>query len=63
MMSKTLTEMLEQCQDSLTDISNVVERRRDALTDLFDALDGAIRKLDDALEVVRAEKTLTNADH
>ena len=55
-MNDRLISSLESMQDTLTDISTVVERKRDALSDFVEALDASIRKLDDALEVLRKSK-------
>lgn len=64
MMSKTeaLAGTLEDFQDALTDISIVIEQRRDALTDVLDSLEDTIRKMDDAIRLMRVEKTLTKPD-
>jgi hypothetical protein len=55
-MNDRLIASLESMQDTLTDISTAVERKRDALSDFVEALDASIRKLDDALEVLRKSK-------
>ena len=55
-MNDRLITSLESMQDTLTDISTAVERKRDALSDFVVALDASIRKLDDALEVLRKSK-------
>ena len=55
-MNDRLITSLESMQDTLTDISTAVERKRDAQSDFVEALDASIRKLDDALEVLRKSK-------
>ena len=55
-MNDRLIASLESMQDTLTDISTAVERKRDALSDFVEAMDASIRKLDDALEVLRKSK-------
>ena len=55
-MDDRLIVSLANMQDTLTDISTSVERKRDALSDFVEALDASIRKLDDALEVLRKSK-------
>ena len=55
-MNDRLIASLESMQDTWTDISTAVERKRDALSDFVEALDASIRKLDDALEVLRKSK-------
>lgn len=55
-MNDRLIASLETMQNTLTDISTAVERKRDALSDFVEALDASIRKLDDALEVLRKSK-------
>ena len=55
-MNARLIASLESMQATLTDISTAVERKRDALSDFVEALDASIRKLDDALEVLRKSK-------
>ena len=55
-MNDRLIASLEGMQDTLTDISTAVARKRDALSDFVEALDASIRKLDDALEVLRKSK-------
>ena len=55
-MNDRLIASLESMQDTLTDISTAVERKRDALSDFVEALDASIRKLDDVLEVWRKSK-------
>lgn len=55
-MNDRLIASLESMQDTLIDISTAVERKRDALSDFVEALDASIRKLDDALEVLRKSK-------
>ena len=55
-MNDRLITSLESIQDTLTYISTAVERKRDALSDFLEALDASIRKMDDALEVLRKSK-------
>ena len=55
-MNDRLITSLESMQDTLTDISTAVERKRDALSDFLEARDASIRKLDDALEILRKSK-------
>lgn len=55
-MDDRLIVSLANMQDTLTDISTSVERKRDALSDFVEALDASIRKLDDALEVLKKSK-------
>ena len=55
-MNDRLITSLESMQDTLPVISTAVERNRDALSDFVEALDASIRKLDDALEVLRKSK-------
>lgn len=54
--NKTLRETLEEFQDNVTDLTRVVERRRDALDDIVTALEGVVNKLDSAIEVLLAEE-------
>ena len=51
---RSMREIFEDMQDTLTDISVAVEKRRDALDDFLAAPETTIHRLDDVLDAFKA---------